>query len=350
MGLKGSLRDFGISEILQLIGMQRRTGTLTVKTGQAQYSILISAGKIAKAEKSPELEGESLQDYLIRSKTLTPEQIKYAGQKAKTELKPLEAVLSDLSLLSITDLKIFLALRDVDLINRLFLLKDGEYEFEAGPVSYHPNFAAELDTEQLLMDGYRIKDEWPPVIREVGSVQAVFHKKPGEFGMKDQLDAFEDSVYRLVDGEKNATVISALARISQFDALKALAELKRKGRIESKQAPGEGKAGWKLSAALVSRIAFWSLIAIAVILALNGVRIYVAKSRSGARPAFEQSWQEERVREALEVYRLDQGNYPVKLAELVDKGFLAPKDLKFIQNSQYYIQEGGYALTGPGPE
>jgi len=350
MGLKGSLRDFGISEILQLIGLQRRTGTLTVKTGQAQYSILISGGKIVAVEKTPELEGESLQDYLIRSRTLTPEQARYASQKAKTELKPLEAVLSDLQMVSSNDLKLFLGLRNVDLINRLFLLKDGEYEFEAGPANYHPDLAAELDTEQLLMDGYRVKDEWPSILHEVGSAQAVFHKKAGEFGVKDQLEALEDSVYRLVDGEKDATTISALARLTQFDTLKMLAELKRKGRIESKRSSVEAKAGSKLSAETVIRIAYWSVIAVAVILGLNGVRMALGDLSSASLPAFEQSWQEERVRQALEVYRLDQGSYPAKLTELVNKGFLPSRDLQFVQNSQYYVQEGGYTLTGPEPE
>ena len=349
MGLKGSLRDFGISEILQLIGLQRKSGTLTIKTPQTQYQLLINSGKIVKVEKTPELAGESIQDYLIRAKILGQEQVRNALQKAKTELKPLEVVLTDLNIITVPDLKVFVGLRNVDLINSLFLLKDGEYEFEQGPVSYHPNFAAELDTEQLLMDGYRIKDELPSISREVGSLDTVFHKKAGEFGLQEHLDPFEDAVYRLVDGEKDAKDISALARISQFDALKILAELKKKGRIESKALPRE-EEGSKLSAEAVSRIGFWVLVAVAALLCLNGLRVYIARSNLPTKTDYDLSWQTERMRESLEIYHLDQGNYPARLDDLVNKGFLPSEDLKFIQNSQYYTIEGGYVITGPAPK
>lgn len=349
MGLKGSLRDFGISEILQLIGLQHKSGTLTIKSPQAQYQLLISSGKIVKVEKAPELAGESIQDYLVRAKVLSQEQVRNALQKAKAELKPLEEVLTDLDLISLPDLKVFVGLRNVDLINALFLLKDGEYEFDQGPVSYHPNFAAELDTEQLLMDGYRIKDELPSISREVGSLDTVFHKKAGEFGLEEHLDAFEDAVYRLVDGQKDSKDISALARISRFDALKILAELKKKGRIESKAVSREEESP-RFSAEAVSRIGFWVLVGVAALLFLNGARVYIARSGLPANPDYDLSWQAERMRESLEIFRLDQGAYPPKLDELVSKGFLPAQDLKFIQNSQYYTVEGRYVLAGPAPK
>ena len=241
MGLKGSLRDFGISEILQLIGLQSRSGKLTVTANQMEYGIQISNGKVVRVEKSPESETESLESYLMRSKAATPEQIRNVAQRAKSDLKPIEAVLVDQSVVSGADLKVFLAMRNLDLINRLFLIKDGEYEFEAGPVSYHPNHVAELNTEQVLMDGYRIKDELPGILKEIGSEGAIFLKRTGEFRVEEKLDPLEDKVYRLVDGERTPTSISALARLNQFDTLKVLAELKRKGRIELKVAKQEAK-------------------------------------------------------------------------------------------------------------
>jgi len=348
MGLKGSLRDFGISEILQLIGLQRRGGELKVKTGSEEYRLLINSGKIVKVEKSPEAAGESLQDYLTRSKSLSPEQFRTASQKARSELKPLEVALSELNLLSAAELKAITGLRNVDLINRLFLLKDGEYEFEAGPVSYHPNFAAELDTEQLLMDGYRIKDELPGILQETGSLSAVFHKSPGEFGTADRLDPLEDRIYRLVDGANDAMVIAALARVSRFDTLKVLAELKKKGRVETRLEAARPARGLSLKAA--ARVVYWVLIGLFALLLLNGLRTYALRMRNPWLPAQDQSWSLERTRTALEIYRLDRGGYPSRLEELVSQGRLKAKDLKFIQNSQYYTSEQGYVLSGPGPE
>jgi hypothetical protein len=353
MGLKGSLRDFGISEILQLIGLQRRSGMLTINGEQDEYRIMIDSGKIVRVEKKPEREGESLQEYITISKTATVDQIRYAEQRAKTELKPLEATLIDLSVIPAQDLKTFLGLRNQDILNQLFLIRDGEYEFEAGQVTFHPSFVAELDTEQVLMDGYRIKDEWPGLNREAGSLEAVFVKKGGEFGLEDKLDAFEEKVYRLVDGEKPASIIAAQARITRFDTLKILVDLAKKGRValkpQEKVAVREPK---KLPVQALTRIGMIAMIAIAALLLLNGVRVYISRSKQPEKASSLQTWKDERTRQALEIYRLENGDWPARLDELVNKRVLPASDLKFLKNSRYSIQEGGlgYNLASPAPE
>jgi len=352
MGLKGSLRDFGISEILQLIGLQRRSGMLTIDAEQAEYRILIDSGKIVKVEKKPEQEGESLQDYLIISKAATVDQVRYAEQRAKTELKPLEATFIDLSVIPAGDLKTFLALRNQDILNQLFLIRDGEYEFEAGQVTFHPSFVAELDTEQVLMDGYRIKDEWPGLKKEAGSLEAVFNKKGGEFGLEDKLDELEEKVYRLVEGEKRASIIAAQARLTRFDTLKTLVDLAKKGRVELKlQEKAEAKEAKKLPVQTMVRAGMMAMIVVTCLLFLNGIRVYVSRSKAPEKPSNAQTWKEERTRQALEIYWLEQGNWPARLGELVSKGVLPSSDLKFLENSRYYIQEGGlgYDLASPAP-
>jgi len=349
MGLKGSLRDFGISEILQLISGQRRTGRLEVNSGQGQYQILISSGKIVLVEKKPELKGESLSDYLARANALPQNQIKFAGQKAKAELKPLEAVLVGLEFISALDLKTFVFVRNLDLIYQLFLLKEGEYEFEAEPVNYHPAYVVEIDTEQVLMEGFRIKDEWNSILREIGSLDNLFQKKAGEFGLTEKLEGDQVKVYQGVDGKRAIAEIASLARLTGFDTIKTLAELKRMGRIEASGITPGKMAGKKSALGLVSRIGFWVLILILPGLAANGVRIYVSESGKGAKAYYDQSWQEERVRQGLEIYRLEQGGYPGQVSELVKKGILDAADLKFSQNRRYYYQEGGYTFNGPKP-
>lgn len=352
MGLKGSLRDFGISEILQLIGLQRRSGMLTVSAEQEEYRILIDSGKIVRVEKKPEQEGESLQDYLVISKAATMDQVRYAEQRAKSELKSLEAALIDLSVIPVPELKTFLAIRNQDLINQLFLIKDGEYEFEAGPVSFHPSFVAELDTEQVLMDGYRVKDEWPGISREAGSPEAVFSRKSGELEAEEKLEEVEDRVCRLVDGQKNAAMIAAQARLTRFDTLKTLVDLTKKGRLQLKlQTKAETREAKKLPVQSLARLGVIITAVVASLLFLNGIRVYISRSKTPDKPSNTQSWKEERTRQALEIYRLEQGNWPARLEELVEKGVLPASDLKFLKYSRYYIQEGGlgYSLVSPAP-
>ena len=136
--------------------------------------------------------------------------------------------------------------------------------------------------------------------------------------------------------------------LRQFDTLKLLAELKRKGRIELKVSQQEAK-GREISAQMVTQAAFWVLIGICALLFLNGIRINLSHSKSPKNPAYGQLWKLERTREALQIYSLEQGGLPPKLDDLITKGVLPPQDLKFLQNSQYYLSEGGYVLESPAP-
>ena len=346
MGLKGSLRDFGISEILQLIGLQKRRGVLEVSGANAHFRIEISSGKIVRVEKEPELKSESFGEYLIRAKLLNKEQLSLAQQKAKSELKPLEAVLVELALIKSEELKRLITLRYMDLLNQLFLIKEGEYEFEAGPVTYHPEYCAELETEQVLMDGYRVKDESKIILEELGDDSIIFKKKAGEFGQDQQLDPIADRVYRLVNGERGIDEIASLARLTRFDTLKILAELKRRERIEPKTL--KKKEEGVIFKEVYIQISYWLGIAIFLGLLILGLYRY-QKAGFGFIYSLKEKgfWKEERVRQALEVYRIERREYPQKLDELVKVGLLGKGDLQFLKNVQYYKEEGGYKLISP---
>jgi len=350
MGLKGSLRDFGISEILQLIGLQRKSGVLEVKGREAHFRVMINGGKIVGVEKEPELKSEGLSEYLVRAKMISGENFSLAQQKSKSELKPLEAVLVELGFISSEELKSVISLRNIDLLNQLFLLKEGEYEFEAGPVTYHPNYCAELETEQVLMDGYRVRDESGLILKEIGDQGIIFQKKPGEFGADQQLDPIVNKVYRLVNGERGIDEIARLARLSRFDTLKILVELKNKDRIEPKTLTRResGVSGKIITSAVFIQVGFWLGMVIFLGLLSLGLFRYQQAGFIFKKPSQEtRFWNEEMVRQGLEVYRLERGGYPEQLGELLEAGLLSERDLQFLQNYQYYKQGGGYKFVSP---
>jgi hypothetical protein len=185
---------------------------------------------------------------------------------------------------------------------------------------------------------------------EIGSLEAVFRKRAGEFGVAEKLERQEARVYELIDGKSGIPAIAALAQITRFDACKALAELKRKGRAETVSRVDSKTETRESRSRVIAQTGFWVLILVLAMLLANGVRIYLHSGiASGLEPAYDQSWQEERIRQALEIYRLEKGSYPGQLSDLAGQGLLGDWDLKFAQNSKYYYQEGGYNLTGPKP-
>ena len=52
MALAGTLKDFGLPDIVQLIGLQRKTGTLHLKHEGESVSVIFDNGAIVAAESS----------------------------------------------------------------------------------------------------------------------------------------------------------------------------------------------------------------------------------------------------------------------------------------------------------
>ena len=52
MSLRGTLGDFGIADIFQLIGHQAKTGVLNLKDREVEVRIYFVEGSVVKAEQS----------------------------------------------------------------------------------------------------------------------------------------------------------------------------------------------------------------------------------------------------------------------------------------------------------
>jgi hypothetical protein len=95
MGLEGYLEDLGISEILQIVSLSKKSGILTLKSPQGEGQICFAEGQVVRAVSSEFL--ESLGELLCKEKLATEEQIQQAlaEQKKLTTHQPLGALLVD---------------------------------------------------------------------------------------------------------------------------------------------------------------------------------------------------------------------------------------------------------------
>ena len=66
MALEGSLRDFGLADILQLIFFQRKTGVLTIEGKMDKVRLLFIEGNITGAESKRRLEANRLGKVLVK--------------------------------------------------------------------------------------------------------------------------------------------------------------------------------------------------------------------------------------------------------------------------------------------
>src|SRR5688500_8645830 len=93
MALKGTLKDFGIADILQLIGQQQKTGMLHLTTKEQEVHVGFKDGNIVKAETTTRNKKDLIGNMLVRAEIISEQQLMSALDAQKRSLKRLGDVL-----------------------------------------------------------------------------------------------------------------------------------------------------------------------------------------------------------------------------------------------------------------
>src|SRR6267378_852050 len=246
MALEGTLRDFSLADIFQLIGLQRKTGVLTLRSKDDTVSVTFLDGKVVGADSLSHRLENRLGHVLIRSELLTQDQLNRALEIQKETLQRLGFILVHYGIISADSLKQALQLQILQIVFRLFRWKDGDYHFsQETTIEYDRDNVAPITAESILMEGARMIDEWPIIEKRIRSSDMVFRKKPmaqenivvvtagdeaDEVDFDDnappkrrkthsgsdkiRISQEEKQVYELVDGRKTVTEIVEVSRLS----------------------------------------------------------------------------------------------------------------------------------------
>jgi hypothetical protein len=376
MALKGTLKDFGIAEILQLIGQQMKSGVLHLESHDEEIHIALSEGSVVRAEQVGRKANERLGAMLVRAEVISQPELDQGLDLQRRTLRRLGDILVDLGSVSREDLREITHLQTTETIYRLFHWKSGTYEFEAGGVEWDRETAAPLRAESVLMEGFRRVDEWPIVRKRIPSLQATFERKKdlpleapgGDGGDEAELASIglnERRVYLLTTAGRTAEKVVDLSRLGEFETCKALANLVNHGYLtlvaptgRSRKAGGHS-LGWKARLKAGAVRAFSTL---AIAAALGGLATWVDRSAlasGGQRGApvedgtprnLASRYGLARLRGALETYRAERGGYPERLAELAEVGLVSRRELASPWREEYFYRrrpEGAYVLLPP---
>jgi len=393
VALKGTLKDFGIAEILQLIGQQAKSGVLHLESRDDLIHIAIADGNVVRAESTGRKTRERLGNLLVRADIITPEELAYALDAQKRSLRRLGDILVELGLVSKHDLREMTALQTTETVFRLFHWKSGTYEFEPGDVEWDRETVTPLRAESVLMEGFRQVDEWPLVRRRISSTAMTFERtraleperasrKPEKEGgdvdaafdglgaepepKKGELGRNERRCHELAEPGRTVEKIVDLSRLGEFETCKALLNLVNLGYLRA--LPPANRAAAAVGAyaqdwqARIRRGAARVAATLAIAAALAGIAYWVdrrglafggqggAALRDNTAQRFLARYQMERLRGALEVYRLERGEYPDDLSRLPEAGLADGRDLTYPWSEPYYYRrrpEGRFVLLPP---
>ena len=262
MALEGTLKDFSLADIFQLIGLQRKTGVLTLRGKDDTVTVTFLDGKVVAADSLNKRLENRLGNVLVKSNTLSQEQLSQALEIQRETLQRLGFILTHYKIISQEALRAALHLQILGIVYRLFRWKDGDYHFsQETTIEYDRDNVVPITAESILMEGARMIDEWPIIEKRIRSQDMIFRKKEiaqeivvvsaddadevafdGEAGSpkkkkkgdsnKIRISEEENTLYRAVNGRLKVADIVEISKMSEFDTCKGLYELLTRDLIE----------------------------------------------------------------------------------------------------------------------
>jgi hypothetical protein len=170
MALRGNLRDFTITQLLNLINLAGKTGTLVIDGPSDQAHIAFTGGKLAYVRIGHE--DNRLVSVLYKAHKLNVNQyraiVERSGQMSDKELGLL---LINAGYVTQADILTNLQQHFADTVRRLYTWVEGMFRFEAGMLPPEDRINVRLDLENLIIEGSRQLREWEQLQDEIPSLE-----------------------------------------------------------------------------------------------------------------------------------------------------------------------------------
>ncbi|HEX9724005.1 MAG TPA: DUF4388 domain-containing protein [Vicinamibacteria bacterium] len=189
MALKGTLRDFALPDIFQLIGMQRKTGMLTLENDRETVIVVFETGKVVHADSTVRRLDDLLGNVLVRQGKLKKGDLEAVLARQKVSMQRLGYILTNQGYIASQDLKEALSEQVQQIVFRIFRWKDGHYNFDpSNEVDYDRQNVIPVTADHILMEGIRRVDEWPIIEKRIPSLDIAFR----QLVPKNQIQVRED--------------------------------------------------------------------------------------------------------------------------------------------------------------
>jgi hypothetical protein len=385
MALEGTIRDFGLPDIFQLIGLQRKAGllTLTNEKDDEVVTVTFENGMVVMADSSARRLEDRLGNVLVKQGKITSARLDEALAVQKQTLQRLGHILASGSAITTKDLRDALQVQISQIVFRVFRWRDGSYQFTpAEAVDYDRENFVPMSTDFILMEGIRMVDEWPIIEKRIPSFDIVFRpvvdpslievsvgagpdasgserRVPASATGRIRLAPEEERVFRKVDGVRTVQAIIDGTGAGEFEVCRTLFDFLNRNLIA---AAGRGSAPAledAETASAASDAPGYALIALVVSLTLAGLLVQRRSpfAVTGLPPVLQRSYAAvldgaarsrlARLARAVEAWQATHGAPPATLEDLVRAGLVDRSYLldPWSRPFHYEAGAGGYLLS-----
>ena len=233
MALKGNLRDFTITQLLNLINLAKKTGTLVIDGNSDTAIVSFTEGKLAFSQMGRSDNG--LASVLYREKRLTANQYKIIRSRAgNMSDKELGLLLINANYLTQADILNSLQNEFIGILNRLFTWVEGLFRFEDGILPPDDKITLKINLENIIIEGARqirelehLQDELPSL-----DVALKFTDRPGTNIKNIHLSAREWKVVSYINPKNSIKQIAHTTKMTDSEIRKIVYGLLQAGVIE----------------------------------------------------------------------------------------------------------------------
>jgi hypothetical protein len=233
MALKGNLRDFSILQLLHLVNLAKKTGTLVVEGTREEARVTFRDGKLAYTTIG--VDDNSLAAVLQRANRLTIAQYKLIKERAG-HMSDQELGLLLINAGYTTQAEILNSLQQyfIDSLKQLFTWVEGFFLFNPDELLPDGRIAVKVDLENIIIEASRQMREWAQLQEEIPSLDMAlkFTDRPGTNIKNINLSVEEWRVVSYVNPKNTMKQISKATKMNDLEIRRVVFSLLQAGLVE----------------------------------------------------------------------------------------------------------------------
>jgi len=233
MALKGNLRDFTITQLLNLINLAHKTGTLVVEAPADRILVSFRDGKLAYAQQGDD--DNSLATVLFRANKLTAAQHRTLKERAgRMSDKELGLLLINANYINQQDILSSLQSHFLAIVNRLFTWVEGLFRFENDLLPPDDKIIVRINLENIIIEGSRRVREAEQLQDEIPSLDMAlkFADRPGTNIRNVNLSPEEWRVVSFINPKNSIRQIARATHKNEHEIRKIIYSLLQAGLVE----------------------------------------------------------------------------------------------------------------------
>jgi hypothetical protein len=349
MALQGNLRDFSASEILQLVGTQKKSGCLSLEWSTERAVVWVLEGRIVSTRQPGLVKEDPLLAFLRVTHRLSDEQHRGLLTIQKESGRDIEDLLLNGRYLDEQELAGFIERQILGDLARIVRWDNGTYRFDPNSKWTQAPLVM-LSMEGVMIEAARRADEEKRFVTLFRDP----HQLLGVRDLPDPDDSLSDEereLFGIIDGHHTVASVVQAAPLSEYEAYEALQRMLDANWIEfvGRQDPGSVAPAPSRTTRpqakgnpIVHEFAIAALVLLLMgVLRFAGVQL-AASERPSPRNDVYAAAQLRDLRYALALYQRENGHYPAQLQDLVEDHWVGRDQVSLAGYAvNYRLEPGG---------